>query len=69
MKKFRKNIKPVSVVLAVLTIAPLFLEVGENYKEVGLITIGVLGAFWASYKLYEEVVVNAGFACRTDNER
>lgn len=68
MRKFRKNIKPVSVVLAVLTIAPLFLEAGENYKEVGLITIGVLGASWASYKLYEEVVVNAGFVYRTDNE-
>ena len=54
MKIDKNFMKVSSVVLLMLTVLPLFLEMGRSALPVMLITVGSLGSLWAMAMLYEE---------------
>ncbi len=54
----KKRMKVVSAILLALTVLPIFLEAGENFKEIFLIVTGLGGSLWAGFKLYEQLKWN-----------
>ena len=54
--KINKNfIRYSAGVLLLLTILPLFLEAGTTALPLTLIIVGVIGSWWCSGRLYNEV--------------